>query len=60
MTSIPNATITFPMLGENFKINAPATFEVLGLTIHWYGVIIAFGFLLAVWYGFQKQQVFWH
>lgn len=48
--SVPNGIITFPMLGDNFKITAPSSFEVFGLTIHWYGVIIAVGFLLAYLY----------
>lgn len=58
MTSIPNATITFPMLGDSFKVTTPSSFEVFGLTIHWYGVIIAFGFLLAVWYGAKNSKYF--
>jgi len=48
--SVPNGIITFPMLGDGFAITAPSTFEVFGFTIHWYGVIIAVGFLLAYLY----------
>lgn len=58
MTSIPNATITFPMLGDGFQVTAPPSFDVFGLTIHWYGVIIAMGFLLAVWYGSKNSERF--
>lgn len=49
-TSVPNGIITFPMLGDGFSVTAPATFQLFGLTIHWYGVIIAIGFLLAYFY----------
>lgn len=38
--------ITFPGLGLSFAIN-PIAFSVLGLGIHWYGIIIATGFILA-------------
>lgn len=48
--SVPNGTITFPMLGEGFAITTPSSFTVFGLTIHWYGVIIAIGFILAYLY----------
>lgn len=40
-------TVTFPGLGLEFHLNRVA-FELLGLPIYWYGVIIALGFLLAV------------
>lgn len=49
-TSVPNGTITFPMLGEGFAITVPSSFTLFGLTVHWYGVIIAIGFLLAFAY----------
>lgn len=42
--------LTFPGLGLEFTLN-PIAFTVFGWPIHWYGVIIACGFLLAVWYG---------
>ncbi|MGI6014238.1 MAG: prolipoprotein diacylglyceryl transferase [Oscillospiraceae bacterium] len=44
-----NIAISFPSLG-NWTINPPDTFQVFGFTVHWYGVIIACGFLLAVLY----------
>lgn len=53
-----NAAISFPILGEDFSINFPATFSVLGITIHWYGVIIAVGFALAVLYGMVRAKKF--
>lgn len=42
-------TVTFPGLGLEFHLN-PIAFSVLGWPIHWYGIIIAAGFLLAVAY----------
>lgn len=48
--SVPNGTITFPMLGDGFAIAPSSSFTVFGLTIHWYGVIIAIGFILAYLY----------
>ena len=48
--SVPNGIITFPMLGEGFSFSPAPSFEVFGLTIHWYGVIIAIGFILAYLY----------
>ncbi len=48
--SVPEGIITFPMFGDGFAITAPSSFTLFGLTIHWYGVIIAFGFLLAYFY----------
>ena len=41
--------VNFPGLNLSFKIN-PIAFSVGSLTVHWYGVIICAGFLLALWY----------
>lgn len=38
--------ITFPGLGVSFTIN-PIAFSILGISIHWYGIIIATSFALA-------------
>ena len=57
-TCIPDGIITFPMFGSGFKITAPSTFSLFGLTIHWYGVILAVGFLLAVWYASKNSEKF--
>ena len=48
--------VEFPKLGWSFNVpSILADFTIPGinlhLTIHWYGVIIAFGFLLAVLLG---------
>ena len=49
--SVPNGTITFPMLGEWFSISGSAEIPIFGnYSIHWYGIIIAIGFLLAYLY----------
>lgn len=37
--------ITFPGLGLSFTID-PIAFSAFGLDIHWYGIIIATGFML--------------
>ena len=42
-------TVTFPGLGLEFHLNSIA-FRVFGWPVHWYGIIIAAGFLLAVLY----------
>lgn len=49
-TQVKNGIITFPMFGEGFKITLSDSFSIFGLTIHWYGVVIACGFLLAFIY----------
>ncbi|MCR4435794.1 MAG: prolipoprotein diacylglyceryl transferase [Clostridiales bacterium] len=38
--------ITFPGLGLSFTID-PIAFSIFGMGIHWYGIIIATGFILA-------------
>ena len=57
-TSIPNATITFPMFGDGFAVTASGTYTVFGLTLYWYGTIIAVGFLLAVLYVNKRSKEF--
>lgn len=49
--------LTFPGLGLEFHLTAVA-FEVFGWPIHWYGIIIACGFLLAAAYGYHKTSQF--
>lgn len=41
------ATVRFPGLGLEFNIN-PVAFSIFGKDIYWYGIIISFAFLLAV------------
>lgn len=42
-------TVSFPGFGLEFHVE-PIAFSVFGWPVHWYGIIIATGFLLAVWY----------
>lgn len=49
--------ITFPMLGD-LTLSFPSHFTLFGHHFYWYGTIIAFGFLLAVWYGFSHCRQF--
>ena len=48
-----SASISFPLLGD-WAIDPANSFTVFGHTFYWYGVIIACGFLLAVWYCFGR------
>ena len=50
-------TVFFPGLGLEFELNRVA-FSLLGRDIYWYGIIIAFGFLLAVIYGLWRAPRF--
>ncbi len=49
--------IAFPGLGWSFEINRVA-FEIFGRPIYWYAIIIAAGFLLAVYYGMSRSREF--
>lgn len=52
-----NTTISFPRLGIN-GINPPSSFTLFDRSIYFYGVIIAVGLLLAVWYGLKRSKKF--
>mgnify|MGYP001272569794 CR=1 FL=1 len=49
--------VQFPGLGFSVDVN-PVVFEIGGLSVHWYGVIIASGFLLAVIYALTSAKKF--
>ena len=49
-------TISFPNLG--LEMNPPSSFSIGSLDIHFYGVIIALGLVLAVIYGMRRQKEF--
>ncbi|MGI6576845.1 MAG: prolipoprotein diacylglyceryl transferase [Eubacteriales bacterium] len=49
--------ISFPGLGLSFDISEVA-FSLFGLNIRWYGIIIAFGFMLAFIYGMRRCEQF--
>ena len=50
-------TISFPGLGIE-GINPPRSFPLFGGNIYFYGVIIAIGLLLSVWYGLKRSKQF--
>ena len=50
-------TVTFPGLGLEFHLDRVA-FQLFGLPIYWYGVIIACGFLLAVVFCYKMAPRF--
>lgn len=49
--------VAFPKLGLEFNI-APTAFTVFGFEIKWYGIIIAVGMLLAIFYCFGRMKEF--
>lgn len=56
MISNPNE-IQFPKLGWEFEIN-PTAFSIGGIDIQWYGIFIALGLALAVFYCFPRMKRF--
>ena len=50
------STISFPALG--IELNPPRTLELGPLTIHFYGLIIAVGLMLAVMYAMRRSKEF--
>ena len=53
-----DGTISFPGLFGDNGINPPSYFSLGPLNIHWYGVIIALGFLLALTYCSRRAKSF--
>ncbi len=49
-------SITFPILGEGFKLDFLPYFTIFGWRVYWYGVIVAVGFLLAVIYCLKRTK----
>ena len=49
-------TITFPGLG--LELNPSSTFQIGSLTVHYYGLIIAVGLILAILYGCHRSREF--
>lgn len=49
--------VAFPGLGLEFKIN-PIFFSIGSFSVHWYGVLITLGLLLAVLYGYYSASRF--
>lgn len=52
------AAISFPILGEGFSLDFKPYFTIFGWDFHWYGIIIAIGFLLAVIYALKRAPRF--
>lgn len=53
---IPGTPITLPLLG--LEINPPIGFTLGSLSVHFYGVIIAVGLILAVVYALRRKEQF--
>ena len=49
-------TISFPLFG--IELNPPKGFSIGSLDIRFYGIIIAVGLLLAIWYGLKRSSQF--
>jgi phosphatidylglycerol:prolipoprotein diacylglycerol transferase len=49
-------TISFPSLG--IEINPPSSFDIGNYSIHFYGILIALGLVLAVIYGLRRREQF--
>ncbi len=47
--------IVFPKLGLEFTVKSEA-FTIFGMTVTWYGLIITFGLILAMIYGFRQMR----
>ena len=50
------SAISFPWLG--LEVNPGRSFDLGPLTINFYGLVIACGLLLAVWYGMKRSKTF--
>lgn len=50
------SAISFPFLG--IEVNPPRTLSIGPLSAHYYGVIIAFGLILAAWYCSKRSKEF--
>ena len=53
---ITSKVISFPGLG--LEMNPPRGFQLFGMSIYFYGIIIACGLLLSVLYGLKRSQEF--
>ncbi|MBR5152516.1 MAG: prolipoprotein diacylglyceryl transferase [Clostridia bacterium] len=47
--------ISFPGLGLSFSVSRVA-FEIFGISVYWYGILIALGLSLALLYGFRESK----
>lgn len=53
-----NAIIGFNIFGKEILLNPARYFTVFGFKIHWYGVIIAIGMLIAIIYAMRRSRYF--
>ena len=53
-----SASISFPILGENFVIYAPRSISVFGFQLYLYGLFITAGFILAGVYLYIRRDTF--
>ena len=49
--------VSFPKLGIEFTINR-VMFSVGGFAVYWYGVLIALGMMLGIWFATKKAKTF--
>lgn len=52
-----SATISFPLFGEGFVINAPSYITIFGFKLYLYGLFITAGFALATIYLIRRHKV---
>ena len=52
------AVISFPMFGEGFRLNPPASIRIGNFPIYFYGIIIALGLVLAILYASRTSRRF--
>ena len=52
-----NSVVSFPGLGIEVNISRVA-FTLFGIEFYWYGVLIAVGALLAIWYSYRRVKDF--
>lgn len=55
---VQDVKISFPLFGDHFVMNPPTYFLVFGRPVYWYAVIIALGFLLAIFYILKRRSDF--
>ena len=53
---IDGKPISFPGLG--LEIDPPRGFELFGMSVYFYGIIIAFGLLLSILSGLKRSKQF--
>ncbi len=57
MSTADYNTLSFPSLNWEFIIKSTA-FEIFGISVKWYGILICLGFFLAIVYCFKRMEKF--